>query len=89
MGDVLSLISSAGSFIFYGPLGWLARFAYWFYLEVIPFVLQYIAIPMFVLGILVALAFAGGTLLFTIVFVIVMYFYIKKALFDSKPVKLG
>jgi hypothetical protein len=61
------------------------NFAKWFYLTFLPFVVQYIGIPMFVLGIILALAFAGGTMLFTIVFFIFMYFFIKGTLFDSKP----
>jgi hypothetical protein len=85
MGDVLSLIKGAGEFITYGPLGVVVKFAYWFYIEVIPFVLQYFAIPMFALGVLLALAFAGGTVLFTIVFFIFMYFFIKGTIFNSKP----
>lgn len=85
MGDVLSLVKGAGDWLFYGPFGFLAKFIIWFYTEVIPFILQYIAIPMFVLGILLALAFAGGTLLFTVVFFIFMYFFIKGTLFSSKP----
>lgn len=60
-------------------------FAKWFYLTFLPFVIQYIGLPMFVLGVLLALAFAGGTLLFTIVFFIFMYFFIKGTLFDTKP----
>lgn len=60
-------------------------FAKWFYLTFLPFVIQYIGLPMFVLGVLLALAFAGGTMLFTIVFFIFMYFFIKGTLFDTKP----
>jgi uncharacterized membrane protein len=40
---------------------------------------------MFALGILVALAFAGGTVLFTIIFFIAMYFFIKGTIFNSNP----
>lgn len=61
------------------------NFAKWFYITFLPFVIQYIGLPMFVLGIILALSFAGGTLLFTIVFFIFMYFFIKGTLFDSKP----
>jgi hypothetical protein len=63
----------------------LLNFAYWFYAKFLPFVLQYIAIPMFALGVLMALAFAGGTLAFTIIFFVFMYFFIKGTIFDSKP----
>jgi hypothetical protein len=85
MGDVLSLIRGVGQIVSYGPLSWLFRFLYWFYIEVIPFIIQYIALPMFVLGMILALAFAGGTLLFTVIFFIFMYFFIKGTIFGSKP----
>jgi len=84
MGDVLSAIGRVAQSLT-GVLGFVVRFAYWFYIKVIPFVLQYIAIPMFALGILVALAFAGGTVLFTIIFFIAMYFFIKGTIFNSNP----
>ena len=60
-------------------------FAKWFYLSFLPFIIQYIGIPLFILGIILALAFAGGTLVFTILFFIVMYFFIKGTIFNSKP----
>ena len=63
------------------------KFAKWFYFTFLPFMLQYIAIPLFILGIILAVAFAGGTLLFTILFFIVMYFFIKGTIFTSNPIK--
>ena len=60
-------------------------FTKWFYLTFLPFVIQYIGIPLFVLGILLAIAFAGGTLLFTILFFIFMYYFIKGTIFTSSP----
>ena len=63
----------------------LIEFSVWFYLTFLPFVLQYIAIPLFVLGIIIALAFAGGTVLFLITFVIFIFFFIKGTIFSSTP----
>lgn len=85
MGDVLSLIKSGLEFVLRGPLYYLFVFAKWFYFTLIPFILQYIGIPMFALGILLAVAFAGGTILFTIVFFIFMFYFIRGTLFSSKP----
>lgn len=64
------------------------RFVKWFYLSFLPFVIQYIGIPLFFLGILLALAFAGGTVVFTIAFFVFMYYFIKGTLIDTKPIKL-
>ena len=82
---VFELITKVSDYAVYGPIGYLLSFMKWFYLELIPFILQYIAIPLFVLGVLVALAFAGGTALFTIIFFIAIYFFIKGTIFTSKP----
>jgi len=68
-----------------GALSYLLQFMKWFYLTFLPFVIQYFGIPLFILGVLVALAFAGGALCFTIIFFIFMYFFIKGTIFSSSP----
>jgi hypothetical protein len=69
-----------------GPVtSFIWEFTKWFYGEFLPFVIQYIGLPMFFLGILLAFAFAGGTLLFMIIFFIFMYYFIKGTIFNSNP----
>jgi hypothetical protein len=82
---VLILIVTTLAGIIYGPVSYIIQFAKWFYLTLIPFVLQYIGIPMFALGILLAVAFAGGTVLFTIVFFIAMFYFLRGTIFSSTP----
>ncbi len=82
---IVGLIGYAFDLILKGPIGLLLKFMWWFYGTLIPFVIQYIGIPMFALGILLALAFAGGTVLFIIVFCIFMFYFIRGTLFSSKP----
>jgi hypothetical protein len=67
----------------------LFRFMWWFYTKMLPFVIQYIGIPMFALGIILALAFTGGTVFFIIIFIIFMYFFIKGTIFKSKPISVN
>jgi hypothetical protein len=67
------------------PLGPVAQFVIWFYTDFLPFVILYIGLPMFFLGILLAFAFAGGTLLFMFIFFIFMYYFIKGTIFNSNP----
>ena len=58
----------------------------WFYVDfILFFVIPYIGLPMFFLGILLAFAFAGGTLLFMFIFFIFMYYFIKGTIFNSNP----
>ncbi len=80
-----AIISKAVELFMQSPLGLIVKFAGWFYLTLIPFVLQYIGIPLFALGVLLALAFAGGTVLFIVVFCISIYIFIKGTIFNSKP----
>lgn len=82
---MLPILSIAVRYVIWPPIKYLGKFAYWFYLTFLPFILQYIAIPFFVLGIIIALAFAGGTVLFLITFVIFIFFFIKGTIFSSTP----
>jgi hypothetical protein len=85
MGQILTVMSHVIDMLGRGPIGMLLRFLWWFYTVLVPFLVQYIGIPMFALGVLLALAFAGGTILFTVVFFIIMFFFIKGVFFSSKP----
>ena len=85
MSDPISSARNGLDIVVDYGLGPVALFAKWFYLTFLPFVIQYIGIPMFALGVLLALAFAGGTMLFVILFFIFMFYFIKGTLFDSKP----
>ena len=59
------------------------NFAKWLYGTLLPFILQYFAIPLFCLGIVLGLGFAGGTIVFTIVFFIFMIYFIKGTILSS------
>lgn len=52
-------------------------FTIWFYTTFLPFMLKYFGIPLFLLGILLGLAFTGGTLFFMVIFFVFMYFFVK------------
>jgi hypothetical protein len=85
MADPISSARNGLDIVVDYGLGPVALFAKWFYLTFLPFVIQYIGIPMFALGVLLALAFAGGTMLFVILFFIFMFYFIKGTIFNSKP----
>jgi len=85
MSDPISVANSSAEVVTTYGLGPVFYFAKWFYLTFLPFVIQYIGIPMFILGVLLALSFAGGTMLFVILFFIFMFYFIKGTLFNSKP----
>ena len=58
-------------------------FICWVYLTLIPFIVQYIGIPLFILGILMGISFSGGSFIIMIIFFISMYFFIKKTVFHN------
>jgi hypothetical protein len=55
----------------------------WVYLTLIPFMVTYIGIPLFILGILMGISFSGGSLIIMLIFFVSMYFFIKKTVFHN------
>lgn len=67
---------------------YLFYFLKWFYLHFLPFVVIYIGIPLFIIGVLLGLSFGGGTVIFITVFAIGFYFFVKQVIFKTDPYKL-
>ena len=63
-------------------------FLKWFYLNLLPFIVIYIGIPLFVIGVLLSLFFQAGTILCIIVFSIGFYYFIKSTMINSNPTKI-
>ena len=57
----------------------------WFLSSLLPTLITYIGMPMFILGIIVALGLTGGSVLFFIIAAFGMYYFIKNAVFKSDP----
>lgn len=79
------LIGLFGNTFVGGPVVLVGRAAWWFYGTFIPFIVKWFGIPLFLLGVILAVAFAGGTALFTIVFFLVMFYFIKGIFFKTHP----
>ena len=58
---------------------------YYVLFNIVPFLIQYVGIPMFILGTILGIMFLGGHMLFVILFIVGMYFYIR-GLFNVKLV---
>lgn len=52
---------------------------YWIFFKIVPFLVIYLGIPLFILGVLLAIMFFGGHLLALVAFFVGMYFYIRGA----------
>ena len=50
---------------------------YYLFVKIIPFIVMYIGIPTFILGVIMGLFFLGGHLLFVIVFIVGLFLYLK------------
>jgi len=66
------------SFIF-ATLKFVGYIMYWIFIKIVPFLVIYVGIPLFILGILLGLLFFGGHLVFLVVFFVGIYFYVRGA----------
>ena len=64
----------AGIFIIFS---WIIKFMTFLFTQIIPFLLKYIGIPLFILGAILALIFFGGHMFFIVALMVGVYLYIK------------
>ena len=63
--------------IIFGILKYVFIFIFFIIFTVVPFLVKYIGIPLFIVGAIMALLFFGGHLFFTITLVVGVFLYIK------------
>lgn len=66
-------------FFYFGLLLWK------FYTEFLPFLVIYIGIPLFVIGVLLALSFSGGMILIIAGFAVGLYLLVYYGIFNPNP----
>lgn len=95
-GSVFGMISSlivnglfAGLPTVFSGIVWVLKIIfmalYYILFKIVPFLIQYVGIPMFILGAILGIMFLGGHMLFVVLFIVGMYFYIR-GLFNIKLV---
>lgn len=91
-GAINSLIVNglfAGLPTVFSGIVWVLRIVfmalYYILFNIVPFLIQYIGIPMFILGAILGIMFLGGHMLFVVLFIVGLYFYIR-GLFNVKLV---
>lgn len=95
-GGIFSIISSltlnglfAGLPTVFSAIVWVLKIIfmalYYILFKIVPFLIQYVGIPMFILGAILGIMFLGGHMLFVLLFIVGMYFYIR-GLFNIKLV---
>ena len=65
--------------VIFAVLKFVGYILYWIFIKIVPFLVLYVGIPLFILGILLGLLFFGGHLIFLVVFFVGIYFYIRGA----------
>jgi len=65
--------------VIFSTLKFVGYILYWIFIKIVPFLVLYVGIPLFILGILLGLLFFGGHLIFLVVFFVGIYFYIRGA----------
>lgn len=96
LGPVFGIISSlilngifAGLPTVFSGIVWVLKIIfmalYYILFKIVPFLVQYVGIPMFILGAILGIMFLGGHMLFVVLFIVGMYFYIR-GLFNIKLV---
>ena len=78
-----ALITKPIDWLIITPFKWIGQFILWFYSTLLPLFLQYAGIPLFILGILLAICFAGGSFLFMLLFFVGGYYFIKNSIFSN------
>lgn len=56
---------------------WIIKFMLFLFTKIIPFLLKYIGIPLFILGAILALIFFGGHIFFIVALMVGVFLYIK------------
>jgi hypothetical protein len=65
--------------VIFATLKFVGYILYWIFIKIVPFLVIYVGIPLFILGILLGLLFFGGHLVFLVVFFVGIYFYVRGA----------
>jgi hypothetical protein len=75
-------VVSGGAFGILGIIIWVLKtiliVLYYIFVKIIPFLVLYIGIPTFILGVVMGLFFLGGHMLFIVIFFVGMFMYIRK-----------
>ena len=66
---------------------WIGIAMYYFYVKILPFIVKYIGIPMFLLGCAISGGFAASLLFLIVGGSLLYYTYIKKILSINPPIK--
>lgn len=77
VGNILGAGLPSIFVVIFAILKFVFQFIYFILVKVVPFLVKYVGIPLFILGAIMALLFFGGHIFFTVSFVVGVFLYIK------------
>lgn len=77
LGNIFGFLIPSLFTVIFAILKGIALVLYYIFAKIVPFMVVYFGIPLFILGAMMALLFVGGHMFFLIAFFIGVFFYIK------------
>lgn len=77
LGNIFGFLIPSLFTIIFAILKGIALVLYYIFVKIVPFMVVYFGIPLFILGAMMALLFVGGHMFFLIAFFVGVFFYIK------------
>ncbi len=77
VGNIVGFLIPTLFSIIFAILKGIALVLYYIFVKIVPFMVVYFGIPLFILGAMMALLFVGGHMFFLIAFFVGVFFYIK------------
>jgi hypothetical protein len=77
LGNIFGFLIPTLFTIIFAILKGIALVLYYIFVKIVPFMVVYFGIPLFILGAMMALLFVGGHMFFLIAFFVGVFFYIK------------
>ena len=77
VGNILSAGLSSIFVVIFAVLQYIFKVLFLFLFEIVPFLVKYVGIPLFILGGIMALLFFGGHIFFTVSLIVGIFLYIK------------
>ena len=90
LGNIFGYLIPSLFTVIFAILKVVALILYYLFAKIVPFMVVYFGIPLFILGAMMALLFVGGHMFFLVAFFVGVYFYIR-GVFNIKlqPTKLS
>lgn len=89
-GNIVGFLIPSLFTIIFAILKFIGLILYYIFAKIVPFMVVYFGIPLFILGAMMALLFVGGHMFFLVAFFVGVYFYIKGVFnIKLKPLELS